>query len=131
MPSAGSAFLQMPTTTLKIIRLGVPRAVRPRGVRPNLHWVLALRQDLEGAAVDRPNNPEVPAIEGYYGSCLIARGKDDDRRVGEPNRLIGVALDDRLCLCQVLGAEGGHIPGAARQFAQRGELGRDAEPRRH
>ena len=85
--------------------------------------VLVLRQDLEAAAVDRPKNAEVSAIEGDDGSRLIASGKDDDRRVGEPDRLVGVALDDRMCLCQVLGAKGGQIPGAARQLAQRCQLG--------
>jgi hypothetical protein len=60
---------------------------------------LALRQDLEADAVDRQNNPEVSAIESYDGSRLMARGEDDDRRVGESYRLVGVAFDDRVCRC--------------------------------
>ncbi len=52
-------------------------------------------------------------------------GKDDDRCVGELYRLVGVALDDRVCLCQVLGTEGDQIQGAARQLAQPTSPGAD------
>jgi hypothetical protein len=82
-----------------------------------------LRQDLEAAAVDRSEDAEVPPIEGYDGSSLISGGEDDNRRVGKPDRLIGLALDDRVCQREVLRTEACQIPGAACQLAQHCQLG--------
>jgi hypothetical protein len=53
----------------------------------------------------RPDDGEVPPIDGRHAGDLKALGRRDDDRVGEPQWEVGVLCDQLSRATQVLGCE--------------------------